>query len=100
MRLNRRLDALSRKLPSPQAIPDDDAAGRRMCEMLEEYAPIPAGETYTDNDVRLDAALDRLYVARVGIAAGPLTSRMERFAAVYGMSLREFNDMLRKRAGR
>ncbi len=99
MRLHNRVDALSRRLPPKRAVPDEDAAGQRMCEMLEEYAPIPAGEEYINVDERLDAALDRLHVAGVGIPAGPNTSRMERFAAVYGMSLREFNDVLREKAG-
>lgn len=100
MRLTARLDALARRLPAPRTIPDEDAGVRTMCEMLEAYTPGPAGEEYAAVEARLDAALDRLHAAGVGIPAGPRTSRMERFAAVYGMTLREFDDALRERAGR
>lgn len=100
MRLTRRLDALERRLPPRRTGWDDEAVDRQICEMLEKYAPIPAGEEYADFDVRLDAALDRLHAAGVGISAGPLRSRMERIAAVYGMNLREFDEALRERASR
>lgn len=99
MRLHKRLDALSRRLPLKRAVPDENAAVQRMCEMLEEYAPIPAGEAYSDVDARLDAALDRLHVAGVGISAGPNTSRADRFAAVYGMTLRELQGGLCDKVG-
>jgi len=100
MRLNQRLDALGRRLPPKRAVVDEDAAMRELCEMLEERAPVQEGKVYTDVDARMDAALDRLHHVGVGIPAGPLTSRAERFAAVYGMTLREFDDALRERVGR
>lgn len=100
MRLHGRLDALARQLPTPRITHDEDAGVRKLCEMLEEHTPIPAGEEYAAIEARLDAALDRLHLAGVGIPAGPHTSRMERFAAVYGMTLREFDDALRERMGR
>ncbi len=99
MRLSQRLDALGRRLPPQRAVLDEDAAMRRLCETLEGHAPIPEGEEYAGVDARMDAALDRLHVAGVGIPAGPNTSPMERLAAVYGMSSREFQDALRERAG-
>jgi hypothetical protein len=89
MGLTHRLDTLARRLPAPRTAHDTDAAVRRLCETLEKHSPIPAGATYADVDGRMDAALDRLHAAGLGIPAGPNTSRMERFAAVYGMSLRE-----------
>ncbi len=98
MRLNRRLDVLARQLPTPRATHDEDAAIRRLCELLEKHAPIPAGETYPDVDARMDAALDRLHDAGVGIPAGPNTSPMMRFAAVYGMTTAELRAALHERA--
>ncbi len=100
MRLTTRLDVLAKRLPAPQSIPDEDAGMRKICAMLEEHAPIPADEAYPDVDARLDAVLDRLYVAGVGLPAGGNASRMERIAAVYGMSGRELRDEFSTRAGR
>ncbi len=98
MRLNRRLDVLARQLPTPHIPHDADAAIRHLCEMLEGHAPIPAGETYADVDVRLDAVLDRLHDAGVGIPAGPQASRMMRIAAAYGMTTAELRAALHERA--
>lgn len=98
MRLNRRLDALGRRLPPQRVVVDEDAAIRGLCELLEAHAPIPAGETYTDVEARMDAALDRLHDAGVGIPAGPQTSPMMRFAAVYGMTTAELRAGLQERA--
>jgi len=98
MRLHRRLDALMRNLPAPRIAHDEDAAMRGLCEMLEEYAPIPAGETYADVDVRLDAALDRLHDAGVGVAASPNTSRAMRFTAVFGITTADLRAELQARA--
>ncbi len=98
MRLHRRLDALGRRLPRHRKVVDEDAAIRGLCELLEAHAPIPAGETYTDVDARMDAALDRLHDAGVGIPAGPQTSPMTRFAAVYGMTTAELRAEFQARA--
>lgn len=98
MRLHRRLDALGRRLPPQTEGVDEDVAIRRLCELLEAHAPIPAGETYTDVDARMDAALDRLHDAGVGIPAGPQTSPMMRFAAVYGMTTAELRAAWQERA--
>src|SRR5437868_3231837 len=99
MRLTARLDALAHRLLAPPTVRDDDAPVRAICEMLEQYAPIPAGVISTDIHDRLDGVLDRLSAAGVGIPAGPQTSRIARIGAVYGMSVREFDDALRERAG-
>lgn len=98
MRLHRRLDALGRRLPLHREVVDEDAAIRGLCELLEAHAPIPAGETYTDVEARMDAALDRLYHVGVGIPAGPQTSPMMRFAAVYGMTTADLRAELQERA--
>jgi len=98
MRLNRRLDVLARQLPTPRATHDEDAAMRHLCEMLEGHAPIPVGETYADVDARLDAALDRLHDAGVGIPAGPQASRMMRLAAAYGTTTAELRAAWQERA--
>ncbi|MGI8688659.1 MAG: hypothetical protein ACR2M3_08775 [Thermomicrobiales bacterium] len=98
MRLNRRLDALARQLPTPRATHDASAGVRRLCELLEKHAPIPAGETYADMEARIDAVLDRLHDAGVGIPAGPHTSRMMRVAAAYGMTTAELHATLHERA--
>lgn len=98
MRLTTRLDALARRIPPPRTVTDEDAGMRAICAILEEHAPIPAGEEYADVDARLDAALDRLHAAGVGIPAGPNTSRMDRIAAVYGTSARTLRDEFRQRA--
>jgi hypothetical protein len=98
VRLTHRLDALARHLPPERTGCDSGTAVRHLCELLENHAPIPAGEGYADVDVRLDAVLDRLHAAGVGIPAGPNTSRMDRVAAVYGTSARTLRDELRQRA--
>jgi hypothetical protein len=98
MKIAGRLARLEMRLPAPRIPPDEDAAIRGLCELLEKHASIPAGETYADVDARMDAALDRLYVAGVGIPAGPQTSPMMRFAAVYGMTTAELRAVLQERA--
>jgi hypothetical protein len=98
VRLTGRIDALDRRLPPARTVPDEGGAMRKLCELLERHAPIPAGETYADVDARMDAALDRLHLAGLGISAGPNTSRMERFAAVYGMSVQELRAEWQARA--
>ncbi len=98
MKIAGRLARLELRLPAPRIPPDADAAIRGLCELLEKHAPIPAGETYTDGDARMDAALDRLHDAGVGIPAGPHTSPMMRFAAVYGMTTAELRAALHERA--
>ena len=98
MRLNRRLDVLARQLPTPRATHDAGAGVRRLCELLEKHAPIPAGETYPDVEARIDAVLDRLHDAGIGIPTGPHTSRMMRVAAAYGMTTAELRAALQERA--
>lgn len=71
---------------------------RKLCEMLEAHSPSPAGETYADVEARLDAALDRLYAAGVGISAGPQASRAMRIAAVFGITTAELRAELQARA--
>jgi len=71
---------------------------RHLCELLEKHAPIPAGETYADVDARMDAALDRLHAAGLGVPAGPNTSRMMRIAAVYGMTTADLRAEFQARA--
>ncbi len=71
---------------------------RKLCEMLEAHSPSPAGETYADVEARLDAALDRLYAAGVGIPAGPQASRMMRIAAAYGTTTAELHAAWQERA--
>lgn len=99
MRLTARLDALARHLPAPRAIHDPDAGMRELCALLERHTPIPAGETHADVDARLDAALDRLHAAGVGIAAGPQVSRMMRVAAACGTTSAALAAALQARAG-
>ncbi len=77
---------------------DEDAAMRGLCELLEAHAPIPAGETYPDVEARMDAVLDRLHDAGVGIPVVPNTSRMMRVAAAYGMTTAELRAELQARA--
>lgn len=98
MRLTHRLDTLARQLPTPRATHDADAGIRRLCEMLEVHAPAPTGEIYADVYARIDAVLDRLHVAGVGIPAGSHASRMMRIAAAYGMTTAEFRAALQARA--
>lgn len=80
-------------------MPDGDAAMWRLCEMLEGHAPMSASEACRDVGARVDAALDRLHTAGVGIAAGTNTPRAGRIAAVCGMNVRAFRAALRERAG-
>jgi len=98
MRLNRRLDVLARQLPTPRATHEAGAGVRRLCELLEKHAPIPAGETYPDVEARIDAVLDRLHDAGIGIPAGPQASRMMRIAAAYGTTTAELRAAWQERA--
>lgn len=100
MRLHTRLDTLARWFPPAHIISDADTPIRKLCEGFERQSPIPAGETYPGAYARLDAVLDRLSAVGVGVAAGPLLSRAERIAAAWGISVREFRDAVRERAGR
>ncbi len=92
MRLHGRLDALARSLPPPRVVGDAHGALRKITEWLEQYTPIPPGETYGDVYARLGAALDRLDIPRSGKSLG------ERIAIALGMTTAEFRAALRARA--
>lgn len=107
-RLTTRLDTLTRRLPPPRSVApwqgyvgaSGEAVLAKLCAHLEQHAPPPEGATYPYGFARLDAVLDRLHAAGVGIAAGAGVSRAERLATTYGMTVGEFRDALRERAGR
>ncbi len=106
-RLTTRLDTLTRRLPPPRPVSpwqgnvgaSGEAVLAKLCAHMERHAPPPKGATYPYGFARLDATLDRLHAAGVGVAAGAGVSRAERLAAAYGMTVSAFRDALRERAG-
>ncbi len=106
-RLTTRLDTLTRRLPAPRPVApwqgnvgaSGEAVLATLCAHMERHAPPPEGATYPYGFARLDATLDRLHAAGVGMAAGAGVSRAERVATAYGLSVSEFRDALRERAG-